>query len=305
MWKTQVRRVGVLLLGGSGSSIITSSSSSTITITSKWCDSLFASPSSSRFLFQRRGAKVLGSDVLKAQHTQHGRGGATIQVELRDVDTGNKLTERFRTDEPIEKVYVEEKTFKYLYSEGDILVLTESVTPPCTQSFSLFFRLITHLFFFLAISPQTYEQVQVPKDLFGKSAAYLKEDMTVRVHYFDDRPMSATLPYRVTCTVIQAQPPKKGLSVNPQYKKVLLDNGLTVLAPPFIVTGDRIVINTDDDSYFTRRPVMTAVQISDGGFSGDLIAEKHFWKSRVAAINFSYSFFPFPPNFLTFVGKLE
>ncbi|XP_074303718.1 uncharacterized protein LOC141638211 isoform X3 [Silene latifolia] len=221
-------RVGVLVLGIRAAK-------------SKWCcDSVLSSPSSSRFLFQRRGAKVLGSDVrsgtivnrkgrifqvIKAQHTQHGRGGATIQVELRDVDTGNKLTERFRTDEPIEKVYVEERTFKYLYSEGDILVLTD---------------------------PETYEQVEVPKDLFGKTAVYLKEDMTVRVSYFDDRPMSATLPYRVTCTVIQAQPPKKGLSVNPQYKKVLLDNGLTVLAPPFIVTGDKIVVNTDDNSYFTR-----------------------------------------------------
>ncbi|KAK9692428.1 hypothetical protein RND81_09G263700 [Saponaria officinalis] len=203
-------------------------------------DSVSVSPSSPRFLIQRRGAKVLGSEVrpgnmvsrkgrifqvLKAQHTQHGRGGATIQVELRDVDTAHKLTERFRTDEPIERVFVEEKTFMYLYSEGDLLVLTD---------------------------PETYEQVEVPKDLFGKAAVYLKEDMTVRVHYFDGRPLSATVPYRVTCTVVEAQAPMKGLSVNPQYKKVLLDNGLTVLAPPFIVAGDKIVVNTDDDSYFTR-----------------------------------------------------
>ncbi|XP_021714946.1 uncharacterized protein LOC110682903 isoform X2 [Chenopodium quinoa] len=176
-------------------------------------------------VYQRRGVKVAGSEVrtgnivqrkgriyqvIKAQHTQHGRGGASIQVELRDVDTG---------------VYVEEKTFQYLYSEGDMVVLTD---------------------------PETFEQLEVPKELFGKNAVYLKEDMTVRVQYYDGRPMSTTVPYRVTCTVVEAQAPMKGLSVNPQYKKVLLDNGLTVLAPPFIVTGDAIVVNTADDSYITR-----------------------------------------------------
>ncbi|XP_021714945.1 uncharacterized protein LOC110682903 isoform X1 [Chenopodium quinoa] len=191
-------------------------------------------------VYQRRGVKVAGSEVrtgnivqrkgriyqvIKAQHTQHGRGGASIQVELRDVDTGNKVTERFRTDESLERVYVEEKTFQYLYSEGDMVVLTD---------------------------PETFEQLEVPKELFGKNAVYLKEDMTVRVQYYDGRPMSTTVPYRVTCTVVEAQAPMKGLSVNPQYKKVLLDNGLTVLAPPFIVTGDAIVVNTADDSYITR-----------------------------------------------------
>ncbi|XP_057250570.1 uncharacterized protein LOC104889839 isoform X2 [Beta vulgaris subsp. vulgaris] len=191
-------------------------------------------------LSQRRGVKVTGTEVrtgnivqrkgriyqvIKAQHTQHGRGGASIQVELRDVDSGNKVTERFRTDEAIERVYVEEKTFQYLYSEEDVVVLTD---------------------------PETFEQIEVAKELFGKAAVYLKDDMTVRVQYYDGRSMSATVPYRVTCTVVEAQAPMKGLSVNAQYKKVVLDNGLTVLAPPFIVIGDAIVINTADDSYITR-----------------------------------------------------
>uniref|UniRef100_A0A7C8YSR3 Elongation factor P n=1 Tax=Opuntia streptacantha TaxID=393608 RepID=A0A7C8YSR3_OPUST len=201
-------------------------------------DGLLASPSWS--FYQRRGSKVLGSEVragnivqrkgrvyqvLKAQHTQHGRGGASIQVELRDVDSGNKVTERFRTDEAIERIFVEEKSLKYLYSEGDMVVLTD---------------------------PETFDQIEVPKELFGKAAVYLEDDMTVTVQYFDERPMSASVPHRVTCKVVEAQTPMKGLSVNPQYKKVLLDNGLTVLAPPFIVAGDEIVVNTTDDSYITR-----------------------------------------------------
>lgn len=163
--------------------------------------------------------------VLKAQHTQHGRGGATIQVELRDVDSGNKITERFRTDEAIERVFVEEKSYTYLYTEGDCVLLME---------------------------PNTFEQVDVHRDMFGKAAAYLKDNMKVTLQTYDGKPMSASVPQRVTCTVAEAQPTVKGLTATPRYKRVTLDNGLTVLAPQFIETGDEIVINTTDDSYITR-----------------------------------------------------
>uniref|UniRef100_A0ACD5X8Z9 Uncharacterized protein n=1 Tax=Avena sativa TaxID=4498 RepID=A0ACD5X8Z9_AVESA len=189
---------------------------------------------------QRRGAKMLGSDVklgnviqrrgriyqvIKYNHSHQGRGGATIQVELRDVDTGNKTVERFRTDEALERVFVEEKSFTYLYQEGDNVALME---------------------------PKTFEQLEVSKELFGKAAAYLKDEMKVSLQYFDGRPLSGSVPPRVTCTVVEAQPNTKGLTSQPQYKRVVLDNGLTVLAPPFIEVGENIVISTVDDSYMTR-----------------------------------------------------
>ncbi|KAM0827207.1 hypothetical protein ACQ4PT_068350 [Festuca glaucescens] len=174
---------------------------------------------------QRRGAKMLGSDVIKYNHSHQGRGGATIQVELRDVDTGNKTVERFRTDEALERVFVEEKSFTYLYHEGDNVALME---------------------------PSTFEQLEVSKELFGKAAAYLKDEMKVTLQYFDGRPLSGSVPPRVTCTVVEAQPNTKGLTAQPQYKRVVLDNGLTVLAPPFIEVGESMVISTVDDSYMTR-----------------------------------------------------
>jgi translation elongation factor P len=173
-------------------------------------------------VIQRKGRIY---QVIKAQHTHQGRGGATIQVELRDVDTGNKTVERFRTDEAIEKVFVEEKTFTFLYKEGDSIMLME---------------------------PETFEQLEISKELFGKAAAYLKEDMAVTLQYYDDRPMSASVPTRVTCTVVEARAHTKGLTIAPQYKRVVLDNGLTVMAPPFVEAGDEIIVNTMDDSYFTR-----------------------------------------------------
>ncbi|KAK6925770.1 Translation elongation factor P/YeiP, central [Dillenia turbinata] len=147
------------------------------------------------------------------------------KVELRDVDSGNKVTERFRTDESIEKVFVEERSFEYLYTDGNTVVLME---------------------------PKTFEQIEVSKELFGKAAAYLKDNMTVHLQFYDEKPMSASVPKRVTCKAVEAQIPMKRITATPQYKRVLLDNGLTVLAPPFIVTGDEIVIDTTEDSYITR-----------------------------------------------------
>lgn len=199
--------------------------------------SLLASPWSAT---QLRGAKYRGSDVkpgnvierkgkiyqvVKAQHTVQGRGGACIQVELRDVDSGNKVNERLRTDEAVEKVFVEEKHYKYLYTEDDFVVLTD---------------------------PKTYDQLDVPKDLFGETAVYLKDDMTVSVQLYDGKPMSASVPQRVTCEVVEAQVPMKGIAATPHYKKVLLDNGLSVQVPAHVVAGDQVVINTSDNSYITR-----------------------------------------------------
>ncbi|KAF6155159.1 hypothetical protein GIB67_019685 [Kingdonia uniflora] len=164
--------------------------------------------------------KLMQVMVDKVQPQQHQQ-----RVELRDIDTGNKVIERFRTDEAIERVFVEEKTFTFLYVEGEFVLL---------------------------MNPSTFEQIEVSKDLFGKTAAYLKEDMEVTMQFYDGKAMSASVPPRVTCTVAEAKSHVKGLSVAPQYKRVMLDNGLTVLAPPFVEIGDKIVINTTDDSYITR-----------------------------------------------------
>lgn len=163
--------------------------------------------------------------VVKAQHTTQGRGGAIIQVELRDVDSGNKLNERFRTNEAIEKVFVEEKSFNYLYTDDDTVVLVE---------------------------PETYVQINVPMHLFGDSVAYLQDDMKVTLQIFGGRPLSATIPTKVTCTVAEAQVYIKGTTATPQYKKVKLDNGLTVQVPSHVLAGDKVIINTADNSYISR-----------------------------------------------------
>lgn len=189
---------------------------------------------------QQRGVKVNGSDVklgniiekngrllevIKAQHTQHGRGGATIQVELRDVESGLKSTERLRTSESIERVRVEDKSFQFLYEDGDIIFVMD---------------------------PKTFEQVELSKEVFGKRAAYLTDDMQVTVSFHEGRPLSASVPTRVTCTVAQAEPSFRGQSVSAQYKKLILENGRTVMGPTYLEVGDKIVVNTLDESYMAR-----------------------------------------------------
>ncbi|XP_038726221.1 elongation factor P isoform X2 [Tripterygium wilfordii] len=139
--------------------------------------------------------------VVDAEHKMRGRGGAAMQVVFRCIDTGNKISFRFGTDEAVERVFVEEKSFTCLYTESETAFLIE---------------------------PDTFDQLEVPLDLFGKAASYLKGDMKVRLLLYDDRPLSGSIPKHVTCTVKETQPHVKGISATPRYKKALLDNGLTV-----------------------------------------------------------------------------
>lgn len=192
-------------------------------------------------VIQHRGFKVHGSDVrvgniierkerifqvTKVEHSHEGRGKATIKVELRDIESGNKLTQRLATDESVDRVFVQEKAYVFMCRDRDAKVLL--------------------------MDPDTYEQLEVPEELFGKAAMYLQDDMKVMVQLFNDTPLSASVPKRVTCVVKEAQPPMKGIAATPKEKKAVLDNGMTVKVPPHVVVGDVVVINTEDDSYIER-----------------------------------------------------
>ncbi|EPS58314.1 hypothetical protein M569_16501, partial [Genlisea aurea] len=178
---------------------------------------------------QFRHARFTGAEVVKAQHTTQGRGGAIIQVELRDVDSGSKVNERMRTDEPVEKIYVQEKSFQYLYTDDESgnVVLMEA---------------------------DTYNQLEVPRHLFGESLVFLQDEMKVSIQLYNERALSASIPDRVMCTVVEAAETQKGSGPTP-YKKALLENGgfcIWVQVPGHVMAGDKIVINTRDRSYVGR-----------------------------------------------------
>lgn len=163
--------------------------------------------------------------VLKIQILQPGKGGAFVQVEMRDVMTGTKSNERFRTQESVEKLMVDEKACTYLYRADDAVTLMDA---------------------------ETYEQFDLPVEMIGGAAAYLQDGMTIVLDLIEGKPISARLPQHVTMTVTEAEPVVKGQTASSSYKPATIENGERVMVPPHIETGTRIVVNTEDGSYVER-----------------------------------------------------
>ncbi len=163
--------------------------------------------------------------VLKIQLIQPGKGGAFIQVEMRDIRTGTKTQERWRTADTVEKLQVEEKECTFLFSDGDLLTFMDS---------------------------ETFEQFSLARDIVGEPAAFLQDGMVVTVDLVEGSPVSVSLPTTVIMTVVEADPVVKGQTAASSYKPGKLENGLRVLIPPFIEAGTRIVVNTTEGSYVER-----------------------------------------------------
>jgi elongation factor P len=163
--------------------------------------------------------------VLTAQNIHPGKGTPVTQLDLRRISDGVKISERYRTTEQVERAYVEDRPYTYLYEDGDG---------------------------FHFMNPDNYEQVQVSKDIIGDSAPYLQENMTVNLSIHEGVPIAFELPSRVTLEVVETEPTVKGQTASSSYKPAVLSNGVKTSVPPHIATGTRVVINTDDGSYLER-----------------------------------------------------
>lgn len=163
--------------------------------------------------------------VLKQQIISPGKGGAFIQVEMRDLKTGNKTNERWRTADTVERLLTEDKEYTYSYEEGDNVVLMD---------------------------PETYEQTMLTKEIFGSQVAFLQDNMKLIVNLVEGDPISVALPAQVTLEVVEAEPVVKGQTASSSYKPAMLSNGVKTMVPPFVETGERIVVRTEDGSYVER-----------------------------------------------------
>lgn len=163
--------------------------------------------------------------VLKADNIHPGKGTPVTHLEMRRIADGVKITERYRTTEQVERAYMEEQDFEYLYDDD--------------QGFHF-------------MNPESYEQVQVPTDVIGDQAVYLQPQMRVVLMLHDGVPVSLTLPQRVTVEIVEADPVVKGQTASSSYKPAVADNGMRVMVPPHIAAGTRVVIMTDDGSYVER-----------------------------------------------------
>lgn len=163
--------------------------------------------------------------VLKIQLVQPGKGGAFNQVEMRDLRSGVKTNVRWRTQDTVEKLTVEEKDCQYLFTDADQIVFMEN---------------------------NSYEQFSLHKGVLGEKAAFLQDGMNVTVEFLEGSPISIRLPPTVIMLVVTADAVVKGQTAASSYKPGLLANGLKVMIPPFIEAGTRIVVNTVDCTYVER-----------------------------------------------------
>jgi elongation factor P len=163
--------------------------------------------------------------VLKRDHVKPGKGGAYIQIEMKNIVTGTKTNTRYNSSEDVDVAYVEQKKFQYQYMDQDDLVVMDMTS---------------------------FEQFNLHKDLVGEAMPFLQDGMEIEVEYCNDKPISIRLPETVILEVVQADAVVKGQTASASYKPAIMENGVRVLVPPFVASGDRIVVRTEDSSYVER-----------------------------------------------------
>ncbi len=163
--------------------------------------------------------------VAKIQHTQPGKGGAYMQVEMKNVIDGRKTNERFRSAETVEKVRLDTRDYQYLFADGDQLTFMDK---------------------------DTYDQITIARDMLGDAADFLQDGMDVTLELYEERPISVQLPDHIEATIAETEAVVKGQTASSSYKPAILDNGVRVMVPPHVTAGTRIVVDTDAREYVKR-----------------------------------------------------
>ena len=163
--------------------------------------------------------------VLKTQHVKPGKGGAFAQVEMKSVNKNTKLNERFRSSESVEKASLDETKFNYLYDDE------------------------TDYYF---MDPKSYEQINIKKETVGEKGKMLTENLEVSISFYNEKPLTVELPNQVTCTIDTTDVALKGQTVSSSYKPATLDNGVNIQVPPFIESGDKIIVDTRTMEYVKK-----------------------------------------------------
>lgn len=163
--------------------------------------------------------------VAKIQHTQPGKGGAYMQVEMKNLEDGRKTNVRFRSADTVEKVRLDTQDFQYLYAEDDMLVFMDKVN---------------------------YEQINLPKDLLGGADAFLTDGMDVSLELWDEKPISVALPDQLQVTIAEADAVVKGQTASSSYKPAVLENGVRIMVPPHIASGTRIIVDVYERTYISK-----------------------------------------------------
>lgn len=163
--------------------------------------------------------------AVKVSHVKPGKGGAFAQVELKNLRDGRKLNERFRSEDKVEQVRLEQKDQQFLYENDGMLVFMDN---------------------------ETFEQIELPADLLGDRRPFLQDGMVATVEYYGEEALSVSIPQKVTCRIVETEPVVKGQTAANSYKPAILDNGVRMMVPPFVGQDEDIIVNTDTMEYSER-----------------------------------------------------
>ena len=164
-------------------------------------------------------------EVIKTQHVKPGKGGAFNQVELKSINKDTKLNERFRSSDAVERVVLEEKKFNFLFEDNNDCHFMDQAT---------------------------FEQISINKKKIGEKAKLLKENLEVKINFFEDNPLSIDLPISIECRVINTDATLKGQTVSSSYKPAIINNNIKILVPPFIENGDGIMVDSRSLEYIKK-----------------------------------------------------
>ena len=163
--------------------------------------------------------------AVKVNHVKPGKGGAFAQVEMKNLRDGRKLNERFRSEDKIEQVRLDNKDQQFLYETDGKLVFMDS---------------------------ETFEQTELDADLLGDRRPFLQDGMMATIEYHGDEPLSVRIPQKVTCRIVETEPVVNGQTAAKSFKPAILDNGVRVMVPPFVGQDENIVVNTELFEYSER-----------------------------------------------------
>lgn len=159
--------------------------------------------------------------VLRADFVQQQQRAAYKQVEMRNLVTGTKINRRFGTDESITRAVLEQRPMQFLYGTT-----------------------------FMDMT--TYDQVELTDDVIGENAIWLQPSMEVTIEFHNSQPLTLILPEKIEAEVVEADPVVKGQTAASSYKPAKISNGASILVPPFISAGERIIVSTVDNTYVER-----------------------------------------------------
>ncbi len=163
--------------------------------------------------------------VLDYHHHKPGRGNATIRVKTLNLRTGTNLEMTFQSGDRVQDVRLDFHNVQYLYTDGS-------------------------LYYFMDL--ETFEQPAIPAEILGDQAKMLKENMEVKLTFFEGEPLDVELPTTVDLLITEAEMAVRGDTATGVTKKVITETGLQVQVPGFVNAGDTIRVNTTDGTYVTR-----------------------------------------------------